>query len=158
VKVSRITSKEIALLKITFSRINFTSHIDTLFKKLIFNTVTLIDNCADDNEESLEFKPEIKRGLELDKWMIKQNYIDMVRGCYVSHEAMDIPEVKDIYCYSDQYCRGSWNDLALEKKSEDDLRNLYDLIIHANDYCEKSSEEINENLKKIGALGGGENG
>lgn len=42
------------------------SYFDSLFwEKALCNLSTLLDNCADPNEDVLEFKPEIKKGLEL---------------------------------------------------------------------------------------------
>ena len=35
------------------------------FAKVMFNAVTIFQNCADENQDVLDFKPNIKNGLEL---------------------------------------------------------------------------------------------
>lgn len=66
-------SKEDYPILSTFEKDNTEEFLENLLKRLsnihfqriLWNCSTLLDNCADPNEETLEFKPDIKRGLEL---------------------------------------------------------------------------------------------
>lgn len=48
------------------------------FKRILFNCMTLLDNCADPSSDTLEFNPDIKAGLEL---LDKQRKDEFIRDC-----------------------------------------------------------------------------